>query len=292
MRAKKKPTVKKKNRSFRDILSVIFALVAICALFYPIVANTLVSNKTADIVTKFNEKTSTLDKNEITHLLTSAKEYNTYIYDMSQHIPYTKSKPNYNQMLNIDNSGMMGNVSIPQIKVENVPVYHGDSEETLAVGIGHIPQTSLPIGGNNTHTVLSAHSGRVNNTLFTNLDKLKIGDVFYVDTLNLKMKYKINKIKVVDPEDVSTLGIQKGKDIATLVTCYPTGVNSQRLLVTGERVPYTSKTAQEEIQRDKYGYDFWVLLGSLILAILAVLYLIYKYYEKRKNRSKNTEETR
>lgn len=284
MRLSKKSPREKKRRSFRDVLSALFALIAIGALFYPIVANTLVSQKTAAIVTQFNQNTAGMSQRDLTEQLNLAKAYNTYIYDMSQGIPYTQTKPNYDQALRVDQSGMMGDVSIPQINVQNVPIYHGDSEATLAVGIGHIPQTSLPIGGNNTHTVLSAHSGRANNTLFTNLDKLKIGDVFYIDTLNLKMKYQIEQIKVVDPKAVSTLSIQKGRDLATLVTCYPTGINSQRLLVTGERVPYAIKTAQEKIQRNQYGYDFWVLLGSLILAILAVLYVIYRSYKKWKER--------
>ncbi|MFC4652349.1 class C sortase [Lactococcus nasutitermitis] len=282
---------KRKKRSFRDFLSPMFAIIALGILFYPIVANLLVSHKTSEVVSTFTTKRSQLSQGEISQQLQLAKEYNTYIYDMSQKISYNKSIPNYDKALKIDASGMIGYVSIPQIKVSDIPIYHGDSERTLSVGIGHLPQTSLPIGGKNTHAVLSAHSGRANNTLFTNLDKLKIGDVFYVTTLNLKLKYKITQTKVVLPEDVSSLGIHKGKDEVTLVTCYPTGINDHRLLVTGKRIPYTEQTPTEKIQRNQYGYNFWIILLSIVLALIASAYMGYQWinYQKRKKEKKGKE---
>lgn len=287
---KEKNSPKKKKYFFRDLLSFLFAMIAFGALFYPIIANYLVSNQTQTIVTKFNNRTSQLSVKEIKKQLAEAKKYNTYIYDMSQKIAYKKAKPNYSKALDIDSTGMMGYLSIPQISLKNVPIYHGDSEATLAIGIGHLPQTSLPIGGKNTHTVLSAHSGRANSTLFTDLDRLKIGDVFYITTLNLKMKYEIRSIKVVLPSDVSSLGIKKGKDEATLVTCYPTGINTHRLLVTGERIPYNQKTKTEGIQRNKYGYNFWVMTLSSLLAAFGLLFLIHKIMKKyKKNKSRDQE---
>ncbi|RZI48585.1 class C sortase [Lactococcus kimchii] len=284
---KQKPSTKKGKRSFRDILSVFFALIALGALFYPIIANTLIAHKTTAIITRYEKDTSKLNKKQTNQILAEARAYNDYIYAKSQHLFYNAPQQNYNQLLRIDSTGLMGDISIPQIGVKNIPIYHGDSEQTLSIGVGHLENTSLPIGDKNTHTVLTAHSGRVNNTLFTDLDKLKLGDVFYIDSLNLKLKYKIDNIKIVNPDDVSTLGIQKGKDLATLITCYPTGVNSQRLLVTGVRVPYHSKTAQESIQRNKYGYDFWVFLGSAILAGLAVIWVMVKVLKKKKRKEEN-----
>ncbi|WP_276871996.1 class C sortase [Lactococcus taiwanensis] len=279
---KKESSTKKGKRSFRDFLSLFFALVAIGALFYPLLANTLVAHKTTAIITKYHQVAAKLDREKMNEMLTNARAYNEYIYDMSQHLPYRGTKLSYETLLKLDPSGLMGDISIPQIKVSNVPIYHGDAESTLALGVGHLENTSLPIGGVNTHTVLTAHSGRVNNTLFTNLDKLKIGDVFYIDSLNLKLKYKIKTIKIVEPNDVSTLSVQKGKDLATLVTCYPTGINSQRLLVTGQRVSLKEKDVQEEIQRNPYGYDFWVLLGSAVFAGLGGVCLIIKIIKRRK----------
>ena len=136
-----------------------------------------------------------------------------------------------------------------------------------------MPQSSLPIGGINSHAVLPAHSGRVNDTLFTNLDKLKNGDIFYLHVLNLTLKYKINDIRIVAPNQVSSLSIEKGRDLVTLVTCYPTGINNKRLLVTGERTALSKVTPQEDIQRNQFGYKFWVMLGSAFLMFLGLVYL-------------------
>lgn len=280
MTPKKQKNVRKKF-SFRNFLSGIFALIALGALFYPIIANYIVSNQTQTTITQFNKEVSSLSDSEIATKLKEAQTYNNYLYEMSQNSYTGQSKPNYYKSLNIDASGIMGYVSIPQIKLNNVPIYHGDSEETLMLGIGHLPQTSFPIGGVNTHAVLSAHSGRANNTLFSDIQYLKKGDVFYVNILNMKLKYRIINRKIVMPDDVSTLSIHKGKDEVTLVTCYPTGINSHRLLVTGERVPYSEKTVGETIQRNQFGYDFWVILGSILLALIGLIWIIIKMIKKK-----------
>lgn len=281
----KQPKIKK--HYFRNILSTILLIIAIGALFYPIVANYLASKQTVSTVQNYNQTVSKLGKSKAQKLINDAKLYNAklyneYIYDASQGIPWKGTLPNYNQQLNVGMNGMMGYISIPQINVESLPIYHGDAETTLELGAGHIPQTSLPIGGINTHTVIAAHSGHVNNTLFTNLDELKIGDVFYLHTLELEMKYKVDNIKVVNPDQVNTLGVVKGKDLATLITCYPTGINNKRLLVTGERVPLGKVSAQEKINRNQFGYNFWVFLGSASLALLGLLYLLLLLLLKRR----------
>lgn len=178
---------------------------------------------------------------------------------------------------------MMGFITIPQIKVNDIPIYHGDSEKILGLGVGHVPQSSLPIGGINSHAVLPAHSGRVNDTLFTNLDKLKNGDIFYLHVLNLTLKYKINDIRIVAPNQVSSLSIEKGRDLVTLVTCYPTGINNKRLLVTGERTALSKVTPQEDIQRNQFGYNFWVMFGSAFLMFLGLVYLLWLLFGRKRN---------
>lgn len=280
MISKKQKNVRKKL-SFRNFLSNLFALIALGVLFYPIIANYIVSNQTQITVSQFNKKVSSLSDLEISTKLKEAQTYNNYLYGMSQNSYVRQTMPNYYKILNIDSSGIMGYISIPQIKLNNVPIYHGDSEETLMLGIGHLPQTSFPVGGKNTHSVLSAHSGRANNTLFSDIQYLKKGDVFYVNILNMKLKYRIINRKIVMPDDVSTLSIHKGKDEVTLVTCYPTGINSHRLLVTGERVPYSEKTVGETIQRNQFGYDFWVILGSILLALIGLIWIIIKMIKKK-----------
>lgn len=244
-------------------------------------ANYIVSNQNRTTITQFNKEASTLSESVIKAQLKEANAYNMYLYKMSQNLYYGPSKPDYYKILNINSNGIMGYISIPQISLRNVPIYHGDSEETLMLGIGHLPQTSFPVGGKNTHSVLSAHSGRANNTLFSDIQYLKKGDVFYVNTLNMKLKYRIIDRKIVMPDDVSTLSIHKGKDEVTLVTCYPTGINSHRLLVTGERVPYSEKTVGETIQRNQFGYDFWVILGSILLTLIGLIWIIIKMIKKK-----------
>lgn len=271
----------------RNILSFIFILVAISVLFYPIVANYFASRQAASSVERYNQSLSQTSETKIKRIiddakLYNAKLYNDYIYTMSQRKIWPHPIPDYNKTLNIDKSGMMGYISIPQIGVGAVPIYHGDSERTLSIGVGHLEQSSLPIGGINTHTVLAAHSGRVNNTLFTNLDKLKYGDVFYITTLNLKLKYEIDDIKIVSPNDTKSLNIVKGKDLATLITCYPTGINNKRLLVTGKRIPLSEITATEKENRNLFGYDFWVFLGSGLLFLWGLLSLFFLIFSNRK----------
>lgn len=272
-------------------MSLLFALIAVGALLYPIVVNYFVGQQNVTSIQNYNQDVKKIGSTKAKQMLNNAtlynaKLYNTYIYDMSQNIPWNQAIPNYTNELRVDSSGMMGYLTIPQINVANIPIYHGDSESTLAAGVGHLPQSSLPIGGVNTHTVLPAHSGRVNNTLFTNLDKLKKGDVFYIHVLTRNLKYKINDIRIVKPSDVSSLSIVKGQDLATLVTCYPTGINNKRLLVTGKRIPLSEKTPQEKIERNQFGYDFWVMAGSALLVLLALIYILWRYlaYRRRKKR--------
>ena len=163
-----------------------------------------------------------------------AELYNQYIYTKSQYQSWNKPIPDYKQQLITDNNKIIAYLSIPQIKIKNIPVYSGDSEETLAAGVGHIPQTSLPIGGKNSHSVLSAHSGHINNTLFSDLEDLKMSDVFYIHVLDQTLKYEIFDRKIVNPEDTDAVNVVPGKDLVTLVTCWPTGINNKRLLVTGK----------------------------------------------------------
>lgn len=277
---------KKHPYLIRNLLSTLLAIIALTLLFYPLVVNYFVAQQNLNTVQRYNQSVSKIGKTKAERLLAdarlyNAKLYNEYIYDASQNIPWQGKVPDYNSELKVDSSGLMGYISIPQIAVNDVPIYHGDSETTLAVGVGHIPQTSLPIGGVNTHAVLPAHSGRVNNTLFTDLDMLKLGDVFYINVLNEKLKYEVDNIKVVNPKDVSSLGIIKGKDLVTLVTCYPTGINNKRLLVTGERIPLSKVTPSEKIERNKFGYNFWVMLAAGIIALLALLSLLFWLLAKR-----------
>ena len=188
----------------------------------------------------------------------------------------TSQDPNesldYNQIL-VSPTGMMARLRIPAIDVD-LPIYHGTSDETLLKGIGHLEGTSLPVGGLGTHAVLTGHRGLATATMFTNLDKVKRGNTFTLEVLNQVLTYKVFDIRVVDPSDTASLKAEPNKDLVTLVTCTPLGINSQRILVTGERISPTPKQDVEAARKpsDLPGFPWWtvVLVAGLIGASVFV----------------------
>ena len=181
----------------------------------------------------------------------------------------------YANLLNIAGNGIMGYLVIPQIGAE-LPIYHGTSDATLEVGVGHLLGSSLPVGGASTHTVLTGHSGMANNKMLSDLDQLEIGDVFYLEVLEETLAYQVDQIKTVLPSDTTYLGIEEASDYCTLVTCTPFGVNTHRLLVRGSRIPYSEeeKTQAISLSADKPAstweqqYLRGILLGIGITGIL------------------------
>ena len=151
---------------------------------------------------------------------------------------------NYWQLLNVDDTGMMGYITIPRLNT-TIPIYHGTDETVLQIGVGHMQGTSLPVGCENTHAALSGHRGLPTASLFTDLDQMQLGDQFYIKVLGQTLAYEVDQILTVEPQDTEALDIVEGQDYVTLVTCTPYGVNSHRLLVRGHRVPYTEEMAQE-----------------------------------------------
>ncbi len=184
---------------------------------------------------------------------------------------------NYENVLNIGADGMMGYISIPSINVE-IPIYHYTDEETLKKGAGHLLGSSLPVGGKGTHAVISAHRGLPSAKMFSDLNLLEKGDAFYIYVLDKKMKYKVDRIAVVEPDETESLAIEDGKDLVTLVTCTPYGVNTHRLLVRGHRV--SNDTAVQETVK----IDFTKIITTLlcILAGIALAYLIYKLFDRKR----------
>lgn len=271
----------KKKFSILNILSIGLTVICFSALFYPIIANYISSQRMSQVIHSYNSSVSKLKQNQMKKMIDAAGAYNAYLYEMSEFGLTTLPQPDYKSLLNITKTGVMCYLDIPELNISGMTVSHGDSEATLLMGLGHIPQTSLPIGGVNTHVGISGHSGRADDSLFTDLGKLKMGDVFYIHTLNLKMKYQINDISIVSPSDNHLLNIQTGKDLVTLVTCYPPGINNERLLVTGERVPLDSNTPQEKINRNPYDYNFWVMLVSILFISFGISFWLIRRLKKR-----------
>lgn len=218
----------------KDILIFITGLALVS---YPVISNYVESREQVSQIDTYNSSISELSSVNKQLILNEAYEWNNYIYSKEKGLA-KNSYLEYENVLNLGN-GVIGTVEIPKIKV-NIPIYHGTNNDVLNVGAGHLEDSSLPVGGNNTHTVLTGHRGLPSSKLFTRLDELKKDDLFFIRILDETLAYRINKIEVVLPDKVS-YSIIDNQDLATLITCTPYGLNTHRLVVTGKRVPYKEK---------------------------------------------------
>lgn len=195
----------------------------------------------------------------------------------------------YMKALNITGNGMMGTVEIPKIKIE-LPIFHTTEEEVLEKAAGHLEGSSLPVGGESTHAVISAHRGLPSAALFTDLDKLKVGDHFLIHVLDGTLCYEVDQVLVVEPEETDALAVEEGEDLVTLLTCTPYGVNSHRMLVRGHRAPYVPEEVEKESvplsQASLHtSYLLWVIVGLLVTAIFS--FILYQREKKRRKRRSN-----
>ena len=285
-----------KKKSSTIIICILF-LAGLSLLLYPFVANQwnnyrqkrLISNY-EEIVTE-KESAGTIDYDAE---MAKAKAYNEALLPSilpdSFAVAAATDDPDqaYMSCLNIADGGMMGMVEIPKINVK-LPIYHTTEKEVLEKAVGHLEGSSLPIGGENTHSVISAHRGLPSATLFTDLDRLKKGDHFLIRVLDETLCYEVDKISVVEPEETDTLAVEEGEDLMTLLTCTPYGVNTQRLLVRGHRVPYVpEELADEEAPLGGISlhtnYLLWVVVGLGITGIFVfILYTRERKLRKRVN---------
>ena len=221
-------------------------------------------------------------------LWSSIVRYGSYSKDS-----VTSAVEEYAQLLDLTGTGTMGYVHIPKLGV-SLPIYHGTDEETLDRGVGHLIGSSLPIGGSSTHAILTGHSGLASQKMFSDLDKLEVGDTFYLEVLNEVLAYEVDQINTVLPHDTTYLGLEEGKDLCTLVTCTPFGVNTHRLLVRGHRIPYTPantenpaiELAETEESVDstwEQEYEKGVYLAIGIVAIICLILFVVWLTQKGEN---------
>ena len=234
-------------------IAVITFLMALVIMLYPIISSMYNERHQSEIHTSYRDQVAQADNTEKENARALAVAYNDAI---ANNVQLTESfskdallwaSEDYKNQLNITGNGVMGYVEIPAIDV-NLPIFHGTEDKTLEYGIGHLLGTSLPVGGSSTHTVLTGHSGMASQRMFSDLDQLTKGDVFYLEVLGEKLAYQVDQIKTVLPHDATYLGIESNKDYCTLITCTPFGVNTHRLLVRGTRIPYEEA---EEIEKEK-----------------------------------------
>lgn len=269
----------------KKILVTLFIGASIVMMFYPWISN-FVNQHQADItVDNYKKKEKSLSEEQKEEMWKKAQMYNADLAKNQVKLtdPFVESKSAiksgliYNNLLNIDKSGMMCYLEIPCINV-NLPVFHGTAASTLERGIGHLEGSSLPVGGKSTHAVLTGHTGLNNAKLFTDLTEVKEGDLFFLHTLGKDLAYRVIEIEVVLPEETQDLLIRKGKDLVTLITCTPYGVNSHRLFVTGIRTKYTpeeKENAKDDRSKDSQWMNAYKKAAIIGLAIaLAVIVLL------------------
>lgn len=249
-------------------------LIGLCVLLYP-VASEIVSRLTQTAtITSYQKAVEKLSDEDIQEMLTAAQDYNKNLYSAVLSDPFTDDEDvdeSYAGLLSVD--GALGYIEIPKIDVY-LPIYYGSTPEVLEKGVGHLKNTSLPVGGASTHAVLTGHRGLPSATLFTDLDQLVDGDVFYIHIFDEVLAYKVNQIKVVEPEDTEDLTIVEGKDYVTLVTCTPYGINTQRLLIRAERTEYVPTEIHHQTALELVSEVFIVPTIFIIIAVLPITLLI------------------
>ena len=242
----------KKSRLILLLLfGILCGVAALGITVYPLVGNYYSSKNKSTVLTEYTATVDGLEDGNIYELLSAAHVYNESLTPgvISIESVFTRAGQEYTaedyyDLLNINAAGIMGYVEIPKINV-NLPIYHGTDSDTLEIGVGHLIGSSLPVGGESTHTILTGHSGMAREKMFSDLDQLRSGDVFYLKVLDQTLAYEVDQIKTVLPENTDYLGIERGQDYCTLVTCTPFGINTHRLLVRGHRVPYMESTKNE-----------------------------------------------
>ena len=284
---------KKRKMTIKDIIRLLVLVVAFAVLLYPTVSGYINEKNGSKVVSNYDAESVRLSNSEKEKMLADARAYNKEMLSNIDLIdPFSQGETSvdarYESLLNMDGSGMMGYIRIPKIKVE-IPIYHGTSESVLQAGVGHFWGTSLPVGGESTHTVLTGHRGLPTKTLFTNMDKLVKGDVFYIKVLDETLAYKVDQILTVLPEETDALSIVPGQDYATLVTCTPYAINTHRLLVRGHRIPYEEAVKIEKNTSTGIELSFTtkVLIVTLgIIFIGLIIAMLYSLYDKRRRKKK------
>lgn len=264
---------------------------------YPTISDTWNFYRNQRLIADYDTSVENLSDKKYRKIMKAAREYNKQhkinrildVFDDDN--DYVLTHP-YDTLLNPGENDIMGYLSIPKIDQE-LAIYHGAGKTALEKGVGHIEGTSLPIGGKNTHAVLSAHRGLPGAKLFTDLDRMKIGDRFYITVLNKKLAYEVDQIVTVLPYEQEELAIEKGEDLVTLVTCTPYAVNTHRLLVRGHRVPYAEEEPENLMERitETTGYTRIIRMAAIITFFVFVLvFWIASQRKKRRKRRKKKED--
>ncbi|PLS31926.1 sortase-like protein [Bifidobacterium margollesii] len=264
-------------KKLRDILPLLVIIGGLLVLFYPTISNLLIMRNASRAVGNYDAAVNAMSEEQYAKVLNAAHAYNAKLAKqaaggttaLSNAVDSAARDKEYQSILNIDGNGMMGYITVPRLH-ETLPLYHGTAEKVLQVGIGHLEGTSFPVGGASTHTAVSGHRGLPSAKLFTDLDQMKKGDLFFFRILKDTYAYQVDNIITVLPTDTTSLAITAGKDQATLITCTPYGVNTHRLLVRAHRVPYTPDLEDQAAKQFGLHIPPQYLIPMIGLAVLLV----------------------
>lgn len=281
--ARKVAAAPARRQPWAAILTAAVALLGLCILLYPSTAAWVSQLQQSEVVNRYSQAVTGQDSVSSENAVQLARAYNEFVTGGGQvaagvRVPVGSGSGaapyDYNSLLEADSTGLMARLKIPSIGVD-LPIYHGTSDATLELGIGHLEGSSLPIGGLDTHAVLTGHRGLASAELFTHLDRMRVGDTFTIEVFGQVLSYQVVSTHVVEPDQTESLFPQAGKDLVTLVTCTPLGINSQRILVTGERILPTpvSDVQQAGERSDLPGFPWWLVwLSTGVVLIGAYLW--------------------
>lgn len=271
------------KRNLVNILLSLAFLIGIGLLLYPSVSNYINEKNQTRLIDSYNQIIDTMSEEEHKAIIAKANEYNQELATNPDAFYLPDLVNGYEDTLDTTGTGIMGYISIDKIKVE-LPIYHTVDDDILQIGVGHLEGTSLPVGGTGTHAVLSGHRGLPSSKLFTDLDKLEVGDTFYITILSNILTYQVDQIRTVYPNDVSDLQIIDGKDYCTLFTCTPYGINTHRLLIRGKRI----KTPEDRvIYVPNEAFSISRVIVMTVFAIpMVVILLIYLFVSSRHSKKK------
>ena len=264
----------KKKGNFLNILLVLVFLVGLSLLLYPSVSDYWNSFHQTRAIATYSEEVANLENEQYDEIWEAAQQYNRSLTERGNaYVLSEEQKEAYEELLDVSGLGVMGYIEIPEIDV-SLPVYHGTEESVLQIAVGHLEWSSLPVGGESTHCVLSGHRGLPSAKLFTNLDKLTEGDIFLLRVLDEVLTYEVDQILIVEPQETGALRIEEGKDYCTLVTCTPYGINTHRLLVRGHRIENQANAASIRVTADAMQIEP-VIVAPIVAAPLLLCLMLW-----------------
>lgn len=270
-----------------NIVIILMFVIGFSVLLYPAISEYINSKHASRIIASYNETVKNSGEAELKQLIDEADDYNKRLSQNSSAFYTPDLVSGYDDALDITGNGVMGYIDIDKLNLE-LPIYHGVSKEVLQIGVGHLPGTSLPVGGESTHAVLSGHRGLPSSKLFTDLNEMEVGDTFTVTVLDRVYTYEVDQIKVVLPSETSDLQIVKGEDHCTLMTCTPYGINTHRLLVRGVRIESAEAVRKVGVvvKNEAFRIDPLIVMPIVAIPFLLIAITAVFIHDKKKNQKK------